>query len=82
MQTEQMIKELRRLEEKHKNDKIFTGGMRWSDMCRDVADRLEKLSKSRKSIFEELDKKSFPVDMGHTETKAVRLVDIEDALLN
>lgn len=38
-----MIRELRNLQEKHKNDQVFTFGTRWADVCRDVADRLEKL---------------------------------------
>ena len=33
-------------------------------------------------IFEELDKKSFSVDFGQTESMAVRLVDVEDMLIN
>lgn len=33
-------------------------------------------------FFEELDKLSFKVDLGYTETSAVRLVDIEDMLIN
>ena len=35
-----------------------------------------------KMIFAELEKKSFSVDLGQTETMAVRLVDIEDMLIN
>ena len=42
MQTEQMIKELRRLEEKHKNDNVGFGENNWSAMCHDVAKRLEE----------------------------------------
>ena len=37
-----MIKELRRLEEKHKNDKVDTFENNWSAMCHDVANRLEE----------------------------------------
>ena len=33
-------------------------------------------------IYQELEKKSFKVDLGYTETDAVRLVDIEDILVN
>lgn len=40
MRTEEMIKELRRLEEKHKNDKVDTFENNWSAMCHDVANRL------------------------------------------
>lgn len=35
-----------------------------------------------KELYQELDKKSFTVDMGQNETRAVRLVDVEDLLLN
>lgn len=38
--------------------------------------------KHLKSFFEELEKLSFMVDLGQTETYAVRLVDIEDVLIN
>lgn len=43
MDTETMIRELRNLQEKHKDDRVFTFGTRWADVCRDVADRLEIL---------------------------------------
>lgn len=42
METKEMIKELRRLEKKHKNDKMGTCENNWSAMCHDVADRLEE----------------------------------------
>ena len=42
METKEMIKELRRLEEKHKNDKVGTCENNWSAMCHDVANRLEE----------------------------------------
>ena len=35
-----------------------------------------------KKFYQELEKKSFKVDLGYTETDAVRLVDIEDILVN
>ena len=35
-----------------------------------------------KAIFTELEKKSFSVDFGQTESMAVRLVDVEDMLIN
>ena len=35
-----------------------------------------------KQFYQELEKKSFKVDLGYTETDAVRLVDIEDILVN
>jgi len=43
METEKMIKELRFLQNKHANDSVFTFEIRWSDVCRDVADKLESL---------------------------------------
>ena len=45
MTTEAMIRELRRLEEKHKNDRIDTCKNNWSAMCHDVANRLEEQEK-------------------------------------
>ena len=39
-----MIKELRRLEEKHKDDFVPTCSTNWSLLCHDVANRLEELS--------------------------------------
>ena len=35
-----------------------------------------------KQFYQELEKKSFKVELGYTETDAVRLVDIEDILIN
>lgn len=35
-----------------------------------------------KQFYQELEKKSFKVDLGYTETDAVRLVDVEDILVN
>lgn len=43
MSTQKMINELRRLQNKHKMDFVYTGDIRWSDLCRDVANRLETL---------------------------------------
>lgn len=43
MKTEEMICELRRLEEAHKDDFVGTCETNWSLMCRDVANRLEEL---------------------------------------
>jgi len=43
MKTEEMICELRRLEEAHKDDFVGTGETNWSLMCHDVANRLEEL---------------------------------------
>ena len=43
MKTEEMVCELRRLEEVHKNDFVGTCETNWSLMCHDVANRLEEL---------------------------------------
>jgi len=43
VKTEEMICELRRLEEIHKNDFVGTFETNWSLMCHDVANRLEEL---------------------------------------
>lgn len=50
MDTERMIRELRRLAEKHKNDKVFTGENNWSQMCTDVANRLEEQQKEIETL--------------------------------
>jgi hypothetical protein len=47
MKTEEMICELRRLEEAHKDDFAGTGETNWSLMCYDVANRLEELLKAQ-----------------------------------
>lgn len=47
----------------------------------DISEQLftkEKL----KQFYQELEKKSFKVDLGYTETDAVRLVDVKDILVN
>lgn len=48
MKTEEMICELRRLEEIHKNDFVSTFETNWSLMCHDVANRLEELLAAQK----------------------------------
>lgn len=53
METEAMIRELRRLYEIHKNDMVFTCEVNWATLCRDVADRLEELSEY-KTMYEDL----------------------------
>lgn len=45
MDTETMIAELRHLEEKHRNDHVFTFDTNWSLLCYDVANRIEELVK-------------------------------------
>lgn len=49
MNTEQMIRELRYLEEKYRNRSYSTFEVNWHCLCHDVANRLEEL-------YEELEK--------------------------
>lgn len=53
MDTERMIRELRRLSEKHKDDRVYTFETNWSALCRDVANRLEELLEY-KYMYEDL----------------------------
>ena len=55
MKTEEMICELRRLEEVHKDDFVGTGETNWSLMCYDVANRLEELLKAQEPVKPILD---------------------------
>ena len=50
MDTERMIRELRRTAEKHQNDVLHTFDTDISAMCTDVANRLEELNQSQKEI--------------------------------
>lgn len=43
MDTETMIRELERVEEKHKHDKVFTGQLNVAQMAHDIRKRLEEL---------------------------------------
>lgn len=43
MDTETMIRELKRIEEKYKYDKVFTGQVNIAEMAHDVRKRLEEL---------------------------------------
>lgn len=43
MDTETMIRELERVEEKHKHDKVFTGQLDVAQMAHDIRKRLEEL---------------------------------------
>lgn len=43
METEKMIRELKRVEEIHKHDKVFTGDLNIAKMAHDVRKRLEEL---------------------------------------
>lgn len=49
METEQMIRLLRRLEKEHQNDVVYTFQIRWADVCHDVANRLEELNEKCQS---------------------------------
>lgn len=50
MDTERMIRELRYLQKKHEDDKVCTFGTVWSDVCRDVANRLDELLKELEDL--------------------------------
>ena len=50
MDTERMIRELRRTAKKHQNDVLHTFDTNISAMCTDVANRLEELNQSNKEI--------------------------------
>lgn len=45
MTTENMVRELRNIADKHKKDFVGFGEIRWSDLCTDVANRLEEQAK-------------------------------------
>lgn len=53
MNTERMIRELRKLSEQHKDDRVDTFATNWSILCSDVADRLEELLEY-KYMYEDL----------------------------
>ena len=50
MDTEQMIRELRYLEEKYKNRTYSTFETNWYCLCHDVANRLEELNEELKAL--------------------------------
>ena len=50
MDTEQMIRELRYLEEKYKNCTYSTFETNWYCLCHDVANRLEELNEELKAL--------------------------------
>ncbi len=50
MDTEQMIRELRYLEERYKNRTYSTFETNWHLMCHDVANRLEELNEELKAL--------------------------------
>lgn len=43
MDTETMIREMERVEENHKDDRVFTGQLNIAEMAHDVKNRLEEL---------------------------------------
>lgn len=45
MDTERMIRNLRKVEKEHEQDKVFTGQLNISVMCRDIICKLEELKK-------------------------------------
>jgi hypothetical protein len=53
MDTEVMIRELRRLSEIHKDDRVDTFATNWSLLCSDVANRLEELLEYKR-MYEDL----------------------------
>ena len=50
MDTEQMIRELRYVENKYKDYTYSTFETNWYCLCRDVADRLEELNEELKAL--------------------------------
>lgn len=54
MDTEQMIRELRRLAEEHKNDMVFTFETNWSLLCSDVANELEYQEKRYSVLYNDI----------------------------
>ena len=50
MDTEQMIRELRHLEERYKDRTYSTFETNWYCLCHDVADRLEELNEELKTL--------------------------------
>ena len=50
MDTEMMIRELKRVEEKHKHDKVFTGQLNIAEMAYDTRKRLEELNHTRTPV--------------------------------
>ena len=76
------------LKDKWTNEEMFKvthDRMRYLDFqFRYIENPIEPLftKEQLKQFYQELEKKSFKVDLGYTETDAVRLVDIEDILVN
>lgn len=76
------------LQDKWTNEEMFkvtNDRMRYLDFqFRHIENLTEPLftKEQLKQFYQELEKESFKVDLGYTETDAVRLVDIEDILIN
>lgn len=65
--------------------KVTHDSMRYLDFqFRNIENLIEPLftKEQLKQFYQELENKSFKVDLGYTETNAVRLVDVEDILVN
>ena len=71
MKTEEMIRELRRLEEVHKDDFVGTCETNWSLMCRDVANRLEELLAAQEPRVMTLEEYKTWIDTPFTERNPV-----------
>ena len=78
MDTEKMIRELRRLEEKHKNDRVDTFENNWSAMCHDVANRLEELSKHENNLTKLNDTLDSLIDIAHETYMSTKESDTEN----
>ena len=63
MTTGDMIRELRRLEEVHRDDFVGTGETNWASMCHDVANRLEELLAAQTPRVMTLDELSEKTDV-------------------
>ena len=55
MDTEVMIRQLRKLSEERKNDIVHTFEINWSMLCYDVANRLEELLEYKR-MYEDLNR--------------------------
>lgn len=55
METDRMIRELRRTAKKHEKDIVFTGQTNIFLMCTDVANRLEELDNENKDLKRQLE---------------------------
>lgn len=65
MNTERMIKELRNISEARKYDRVHTGQINWSNLCYDVANKLEELNNEVKRLTRVLASQGYQ----HTESR-------------